>query len=223
MNQYPVNLNLHGRKVLVVGGGGVACRKLRDLMAARAEITLVSPKVNEEIVGLLEEGTLRYEPREFRAEDVGGCFLVIAATGDDAVNAEVSRHALGVNALVNVVDNAELSSFTLPAKVRRGDLLLTASTGGALPAFSRAIRDRLELSFGEEYAAYLELVGELRPVIKRRVADPRRRKEIFTQLADFRLVDLLTEDSNLFRQKIGEILSESLTDHVSSLIESTAR
>ncbi|MGO8693580.1 MAG: bifunctional precorrin-2 dehydrogenase/sirohydrochlorin ferrochelatase [Rectinemataceae bacterium] len=210
MNRYPISLDLCGRKVLIVGGGRVACRKVKDLIEVGAEITVVSPNVDFEIAALLEAGRIRHEPRKFEVADLAGCFLVIAAASDRAVNAEVGREALRADMLVNVVDDAGLSNFTTPAKVRRGDLLLTASTNGKSPALSREIRKKLERAFGEEYAAYLDFMGELRTIILDEIEEPREREAIFGSLTDFGLVELFSNDRALFRKSLGEILPARL-------------
>jgi precorrin-2 dehydrogenase/sirohydrochlorin ferrochelatase len=184
---------------------------------AEADVTLVSPSLALETVAYVEASGVHYRRRKFRAEDAAGCYLVIAATDSDEVNSSVSRHARQAGAIVNVVDGPELSDFTLPATVRRGNLLLTASTGGTLPAFSRLLRERLEHSFGEEYAVYLELAEALRPIIKRCVPDPARRREIFFRLADFDLAELSAENPALFRRKLGEILPAQVLDELGGL------
>lgn len=206
MNPYPVNLDLRGRKVLLVGGGRVAYRKLEELHRAGADITVVSPELLPDTAERVEAWAIHLERRKFRTADAAGCFLVISAADSDTVNRRVASAARQCGALVNVVDNAELSDFSLPATVMRGNLLLTASTGGALPAFSRRIRERLELAFGEEYGAYLELAGALRPIIMRKVPDPVQRREIFFRLADFDLVALHANAPVSFRRMLDRLL-----------------
>ncbi|MDA8426718.1 MAG: bifunctional precorrin-2 dehydrogenase/sirohydrochlorin ferrochelatase [Treponema sp.] len=218
MNQYPVNLDLRGRKVLVVGGGRVACRKAKDALEAGAEITVVSPAVDAELAALRDAGSLRQVPRRFEAADLEGCFLAIAATDDRAVNAEVSRAAFRGNILVNVVDDAALSNFTVPAKLRRGALLLTASTGGASPSLSREIRKKLEGIFGEEYAAYVEFMARLRPAIIEMTDDPLARAAIFGYLADFGLIELFAKDRFRFLERLRDGLPAGLMKRAEEIL-----
>ncbi|HUW41142.1 MAG TPA: bifunctional precorrin-2 dehydrogenase/sirohydrochlorin ferrochelatase [Rectinemataceae bacterium] len=218
MNQYPVNLDLRGRKVLVVGGGRVACRKAKDALEAGAEITVVSPAVDAEMAALRDAGSLRLVSRRFEAADLEGCFLAIAATDDTAVNAEVSRAALREDILVNVVDDAALSNFTVPAKLRRGALLLTASTGGASPSLSREIRRKLEGIFGEEYAAYLEFMEKLRPFVIEKTGDQRERAAIFGALADFGLIDLFAKDRLRFLESLRDRLPAGLMKRAEEIL-----
>jgi len=218
VNQYPVNLDLRGRKVLVVGGGRVACRKAKDALEAGAEITVVSPAVDAEMAALRDAGSLRLVSRRFEAADLEGCFLAIAATDDTAVNAEVSRAALREDILVNVVDDAALSNFTVPAKLRRGALLLTASTGGASPSLSREIRRKLEGIFGEEYAAYLEFMEKLRPFVIEKTGDQRERAAIFGALADFGLIDLFAKDRLRFLESLRDRLPAGLMKRAEEIL-----
>lgn len=205
MNPYPVNLSLSGRPALLVGGGRVACRKLEELHRAGADITVVGPELHPDTEARVAEWGIVVRRRPFRTEDAEGCFLLIAAaTGE--VNREAAAAARRSGAIVNVVDNPELSDFTMPAIVRRGRLLLTASTGGALPAFSRRLRESLEHSFGEEYASYLDFVAELRPIVMRTLRDAQQRRRIFFRLADFDMVALHAEDPAAFRRVLADRL-----------------
>jgi precorrin-2 dehydrogenase/sirohydrochlorin ferrochelatase len=219
LKQYPINLNLAGEKVLVLGGGRVAYRKLRELIYTDAEVTLISPEILPEIIELWKAGGFNYEERRFCPEDVEGYFLIISATDDRVVNSEVSRLAREEGILINVVDDPVLSNFTLPARVRRGDLLITSSTGGNLPALSREIRKKLETNFGEEYARYLSIVGELRPLIIEKIKNRDQRREIFEKLADFNLIELVKEDQTIFRERIRGILPVELRIYLEVILD----
>ena len=98
--------------------------------------------------------------------------LAIAATDDHGINEAVSREAQRLGTLVNVVDDPELCTFFMPAVARKGDLVISVSTSGKSPALSRCIREELEACFGEEYAALVDLMGELRKEIRAAHADP---------------------------------------------------
>src|SRR5580658_3830395 len=115
---YIVNLSLQGRGALVVGGGEIAHRKVLDLLAAQARVTVVAPHLCQSIVALAAEERIRVHPRRYQSDDIRDSFVVIAATDDTAVNTEVSRDATARNVLVNVVDVPALCTFTVPAVVR---------------------------------------------------------------------------------------------------------
>lgn len=159
---YFVNLNVKGRKAVVVGGGNVALRKVGGLLAAGARVSVVAESPHPEIRLLAAAGRLRLEARPYADGDLEGAFLAVAATDDEEVNARVSAEAVRRGILVNVADRPALCTFTLPAVVRRGDLTLAVATDGRCPALSRALREELENTYGEEYAGLTDLMGSLR-------------------------------------------------------------
>jgi precorrin-2 dehydrogenase / sirohydrochlorin ferrochelatase len=145
--------------VLVVGGGTVALEKVQGLLDAEAAVTVVAPEVVDDLAGL--EGVV-VERRPYRSGEAAGHRLVIVATSDPAVNAEVAADADAAGVWVNAADDVANCTFTLPARVRRGDLLLTVSTGGRSPGLASWARRRLEAEFGPEWAVLLDLVAEAR-------------------------------------------------------------
>lgn len=149
-SHYPVNLVVEGRACLVVGGGPVAARKARGLVACGARVTLVAPEVGEEA---LAAGAERVERRPYRRGEAGAYQLVITATDDPAVNQAVFDDAEAVGVWVNSADDPERCSFTLPAVHRQGAVVVTASTGGASPALASWLRAWLEDAVGPEFAA----------------------------------------------------------------------
>jgi len=153
--QYPVNLTVEGRPCLVVGGGAVARRKVEGLLAAGAEVTVIAPEVDPDLVAL----PVAVERRPYRAGDASRFRLVIAAT-DVAADAE----AAGV--WVNAADDLARSSFTLPSVARRGPIVVAVSTGGQSPALAAWLRRRIEADLGGEYEVLLRLLSEARDTIK---------------------------------------------------------
>jgi precorrin-2 dehydrogenase/sirohydrochlorin ferrochelatase len=178
---YPVCLNIEGKRCVVVGGGDVAARKVKALLDARADVAVVSQDVCDEIAACHGVTISR---RQWRESDLDGAFVVIAATNDRSLNATIARAARERRVLCNVVDDAGLSDFIMPATVRRGPLLIAVSTSGALPALARSVRERLETTFGHEYADYLEIISEMRQDIIGSVSDEAARREIFDRFAD---------------------------------------
>jgi precorrin-2 dehydrogenase/sirohydrochlorin ferrochelatase len=160
---YPVNLIVDGRPCLVVGGGAVAARKVEGLVACGARVHVVAPSVNEEI---RHQPGVTWEERPYRASDVEGRRLVIAATDDSDVNGRVYLDSEAAGVWVNGADDPEHCSFTLPSVVRRGLLLLTVSTGGRSPALAVWLRERLEAEVGPEYGVLLDLLAAERESLK---------------------------------------------------------
>jgi precorrin-2 dehydrogenase len=168
MGYYPVFLELSGRRVLVVGGGAVAAQKLRNLHPSGPEIVVVAPALGEEMQQYHGEGQFRWLDREYVSGDVAGYDLVMVATDDGAVNALVSAEARDRKIWVNAADDIPNCDFILPAMVRRGSLVLAASTGGGSPALARRVRETLEAAFGEWWADLAALLKEVREETRQR-------------------------------------------------------
>ena len=162
MKTYPIFAVIEDKPCLVVGGGAVGERKVADLMAAGARVTVVSRTLTPELAALASRGEISYLPEDFREAQVEGMVLVMAATDDPEVNARVSAAAQARAIWVNVADAPEYCTFIVPAQVRRGDLTLAISTGGASPALARQVREELQPHFGPEYGPYLDLLQRVR-------------------------------------------------------------
>ena len=145
--QFPVNLNLHGRPVLVVGGGRIAYRKVEQLLMADAEVTVLSPMFVDEFHSL----PVTLVQREYASGDIDAFRLVITATGNTPVNQQIFDECEAKGIWINSADDPDRCAFTLPAALRRGDLMVTVSTGGASPALASWLRSHLELSIVPEF------------------------------------------------------------------------
>jgi precorrin-2 dehydrogenase/sirohydrochlorin ferrochelatase len=165
---YPVALDLARKRCLVVGGGTIATDKVEGLLAAEAQVEVVSPDVGERIEELAAAGLIQLHRRAYQPSDVAGAFLAIGATDDLRVNAEVASDARAAGILVNAVDDPPNCDFFAVAIVRRGDLQLGISTGGRSPAFARWMREHLDASLPAEYADLLAVLGEVRDGLKAR-------------------------------------------------------
>jgi len=196
---YPINLNLKEKNVLIVGAGKVALRKFKRLLQTGAQIKIIAPKFNQEFLPYLNQESEKYIflKRKFKDEDLIGQCLVFAATDNSELNQRIAFLARGKNILVNIIDSAELSDFTVPAVVKRGELLLTAASGSNLPALSKNIRKKLESDFGMEYRLLLDIMSEKRKAIIENINSIELRKLIFREIA-----------SAEFLAKIREIIVE---------------
>ncbi len=181
---YPLSVDLRNKKVVVVGGGGVAERKVQGLLSAGAHVKLVSPEVTEALGKMAADGLIHHVARAFVPEDLDKAWLVIAATDDTEVQELVYKEALSQRIFCNVVDLPEFCSFIVPSVVRRGDLCLSISTGGKSPALAQHLRKELEQSLGSFYGDYVSLLGELRQLIIKSYEDPVTRKDLCQSLAD---------------------------------------
>lgn len=161
---YPICLvGLGTRQAVVIGGGVIADRKVEGLLAAGAQITLISPALTPELRALAETGVISAIERPYQHGDLKEAFLVIAATDDPETNQAIWSEALARGCLINVVDDPQHSNFIVPAIVRRGEMNIAISTGGSSPALARRLRERIEAWIGPEYGLLADLLAELRP------------------------------------------------------------
>lgn len=201
---YPVALKLEGRLCIVIGGGMVAFRKVESILEAGARIRLISPEVTPELQRLADEGRIEVIVRPYRAGDVEGAFLVISATNNPAVNREVAAECAARGILINAVDDPENCTFYVPASVRRGDLVISVSTGGKSPMLARKIREQLEEQYGPLYGAYLELIGEIRHNIVRSVQNSAEKDALLKALSAPEILEALRSGDGL---KLEELVN----------------
>ncbi len=194
MKTYSICLiGLDRRRTVVVGGGSIATRKVTGLLEAGARVTVISPTLTSELKTLAEAGRITVIERPYRQGDLADAFLVIAATDDLAVNEAVWQEAEQRGCLVNVVDDPPHCNFILPAIVRRGEVTIAISTGGASPALARRLREWLEMLIGPEYGDLATLLAELRPELRSRYPDEKGRMEAAFRLVDSDLLNIMRE------------------------------
>ncbi|HLH65026.1 MAG TPA: bifunctional precorrin-2 dehydrogenase/sirohydrochlorin ferrochelatase [Solirubrobacteraceae bacterium] len=181
---YIACLRLAGRRALVVGGGEVALEKVEGLLACGADVTVVAPHAHEELAELAREGSIHWEQREYRAGDLDGCLVAIAATDDTEVNIAVSADAEARAMLVNVVDVPPLCNFILPAIVRSGPLAVAISTAGASPALAKRMKREIGELFGEPYAQLAVMLNDIRGWAKSTLPTYQDRKAFFEAIVN---------------------------------------
>ena len=160
---YPVNLDLQGRRALVVGGGDVAARKVRGLLAAGAQVTVVAPEAVDEIAN---DHRVRWHQRPYRRGEVASYRLAVTATGDPTVDGQVYWDAEAADVWLNSADDPEHCSFTLPAVTTRDDLQVAVSTNGRSPAVAAWLRRTIDGAIGPEHATVLTLASEVRAELR---------------------------------------------------------
>lgn len=170
----PITLRLAGARVLVVGGGEVAARKVRLLRKAAPRITLVARELNAELAALVDLAQVEHLSTAFEPAQVLGCRLVIAATDERDTNRAVAAAADAANVPVNVVDDPEPSSFITPSLVERAPVWVAISTGGAAPVLARRLRERIEALLPASYGRLAAFMERHRPRVKRLAVEQRR-------------------------------------------------
>jgi len=200
---YPASLDLRGRPVLVVGGGAVAARKIALLLGAQASVTAVAPEFDAAFKtlrcwrgagGTLEErAQLRQVRRQFRVSDLNGQSMVLAATGDLALNRRIAEQAKRRGVWVNVAAPGEAGNLQVPAALWRGPLCVAVSTSGASAALARTVRERLAETLGPEWGQLATLLETRRERILKQSAEPGRRRRLLRRLAERRWARLIKQ------------------------------
>ncbi len=211
-DQYAASLRLAGARVLVVGGGTVAARKVASLLGTGAEISVVSPVAAAELEALADANRIRWIRRDYRAGDVAGCRLVFAATGERSVNGAVAEDADRAGAWVNVVDEPSASTFHVPASVRRGGLTIAVSTAGASPLLARRLRAELEAQYGAEYGDLVTLLARMRSKANAALRTEAARRRLYVALLESDVLELLRDGKHDIADARAESLLEAASD-----------
>jgi len=183
MNLFPAFLKLSGRPCLVVGAGPIGEEKIEGLLRAGANVRVVAPRATTRIRALARAKRVRWEARRFRASDLTGVFMAVAATSSATLHDEIYKRARRRGILCNVVDDPPNCDFYYGSVVQRGSLQIAISTSGHSPALAQRIRKQLEEQFGPEYELWTEELGKTREDLFAKPMDPERRKRLLHRLA----------------------------------------
>ena len=153
---YPVNLDVSGKKCLVVGGGAVAERKVKTLLDFGALVWVVAPRFSFKIKGV------KFIRRKYRSGDLRNAVLAIAATDDDGLNRKIAAGARAQKIPVNVIDAPKLCTFIAPSIIKRGPLVVSISTSGQAPALAKALRLKLEKLITPQFGKLALALGKIR-------------------------------------------------------------
>ena len=177
MDHLPIFVEPEGRRCLVVGGGAVAERKVRELIEAGAVVTVVSPMVTAGLEQLADAGKLHLQPEIFQETQLGECWLVVAATADRELNTRIASAAESQQRFCNVVDDAELCSFVMPAVVRRSPITVAVSSSGRSPVLARWVKGLIESLLPARLGSLASLAGRWRQRVRESITnvDERRR------------------------------------------------
>lgn len=193
MKLFPLFADLTQRLVLVVGGGAVAARKVQALREAGASVRLGAPELHAELAALAREGAIAHVPGRFEESWLDDVWLVVAATDDREVNAQVAAAAERRRLLVNVVDDPGLSSFQVPSIVDRSPLIVAISSSGVAPVLARRLRERIESMFDHAVGPLADLAGRYRARIRERRPELGGRRRFYDWLMDGPVAALLRQ------------------------------
>lgn len=198
----------------------MAQRKIETLFEYGAIIDVAARDLTPALKEFETEGRIRFVGSEFHEDQMDRAFLVIAATDDPEMNRMVSLAAGERNIPVNAVDQPSDCTFIVPSILRRGDLVIAVSTSGKSPALARRLRERLEGMFGEEYRAYVQLMGKVRENVLSGDYPPERKGEILRELIDSDLLDAIRlGDRSCVASTLKRILRTESNEEIRELIQ----
>ncbi|TCT04074.1 NAD(P)-dependent oxidoreductase [Paralcaligenes ureilyticus] len=184
MRLFPIFCDLQGKNVLVVGGGGVALRKVSLLLEAAARVTVGAQTLCSDMARLVEQGKVQYLEGAYCRAWLDGKCLAVAATSVREVNARIAQDAAALNLWVNVVDDPELSSFHVPAIVDRSPVVIAISSSGVAPVLARRLREKLESLLDQGWGSLAQLAEKYRTRIRERFGDVSERRRFYAWMLD---------------------------------------
>ncbi len=192
MSTLALNIDMRGKPAVIIGGGAVALRKLRNLLTAGALVRVVAANICPEIDALMVSGALTARVGGYVESDLDNAFLVIAVTDNADVNKQICADARTRGILVAVADDPATGDCTFPAVLRRGDLEIAVSTGGRSPTFAVDVRDRIAGHIGHEYGIILDRLAAEREKLLTNGSSSTYNTQVLRSLAS-RLLDQFTE------------------------------
>jgi len=196
MSLFPVSIKLKNTKCLVIGGGSVAERKVKSLLNARAEVTVISPDLSDHLSALYYNNRIKWINREYRKNDIKDHFIVIAATNNKEVNNIIYHEAKEKRVLINCADDPDNCNFFMPAIIQRGDMQFTISSEGKVPYLTKELKEYFEKIF------YTDLKNDIDDLYKKRK----------------KVIEECKGDQDLKKKKFEEILKPEVDNIINKLI-----
>lgn len=186
MAYFPMFVDLKGKKVIIIGGGKVAYRKVTKLLSFEAEITVIAPDICSEIQNLSNDNSnLILKNRNFEIEDIKNSFLVISATNNSSTNQQVAQICKSQNIPINSVDDIENCTFLFPALIKKESLVIGCSTSGKAPDIAAFVKNTIEQDLPENIGQVVEILGILREELKHKVTTQKIRAQIIHNLLEY--------------------------------------
>jgi precorrin-2 dehydrogenase/sirohydrochlorin ferrochelatase len=210
---YPIYLSLKNKRVIVIGGGPVAERKVESLLGTGAEIVVISPAVTDRLELLAQENRIVLRRRLYQQGDCADAALVFSATDDRGSGAAIFADATESGVPVNTADQPELCDFIMPAVVRRGDVAVAISTGGSSPGLAAQLKRKIGSIIGPEYAKFAAMLARSRSEIRRRIPDAAARNAAHERILNSDILERLKQNDDAEAERIlQEIIESSAND-----------
>ncbi len=188
---YPINIELKNIQVTIIGGGQVAYRKCKNFLAFNKKVKVISETFIEEFQEIKEN--IEMIEDIYKEQYIEKSFIVVAATNNREINKKIGIYCRKNGKLVNVVDDIELSNYTVPSYIKRGDLLISVSTNGKSPSLSSKIKKELKVKYDDTYEEYIQILGEIRDIVIKKNDNILERKRILNSLVNLNLEELRIE------------------------------
>ncbi|HKP25731.1 MAG TPA: siroheme synthase CysG [Dongiaceae bacterium] len=179
MRSFPLFLKLEGRPVLLVGAGSAAAAKLRLLGSAGARVSVLADTPSADLLAAVADTRAELVRDALSASRLSGAELVFGATGSEADDRIVADRARAAGKLVNIVDRPELSDFTMPAIVDRGDIVVAVSTHGASPVLAQRVRAAIESVLPPGLGRLAQFAQRFRTAIQARIGENAARRRFW--------------------------------------------
>ncbi|MYL28294.1 NAD(P)-binding protein [Halobacillus halophilus] len=170
----PLSIDLYKKRVVIVGGGKVAEKRMKSLLPEDPEVTVISPELTENLRQLWEEGAFEWKRKPYAEGDASRAFLLITAADQLEVNEQAEAEAKEVP-LINRADNGG-GNVHFPAHMKRGRLSVSVTTNGASPKLTAGIKQKFEEQFPEDYGRYVDFLFTMRNVLRDAGFSPDRRR-----------------------------------------------
>lgn len=209
MAYFPMFVDLKGKKIIVIGGGKVAYRKVTKLLPFEAEITIIAPDICFEIQNLSDDNSnLILKNRNFETEDIKNAFLVISATNNSSTNQQVAQICKSQNIPINSVDDIENCTFLFPALVKKESLVIGCSTSGKAPDIAAFVKNTIEQNLPENIGQIVEILGILREELKHKVTTQKIRAQIIHNLLEYCQAKDFKISYNELQEKMQNLIIE---------------
>lgn len=191
MEFLPLFFDLKGRDVVVVGGGEVALRKAALLAKAHSKVTVISPEIHPDLSDLIKKNNGIILNKEFSESDIASPSLIVAATNQKEINAQIAKIAQAQNIPVNVVDEPSLCTFIFPAIVDRSPIIAAVSSGGSSPVLARILRAKLETVLPSAYGRLALLAERYRTSVKQKFDKVNLRRGFWEKILNGPVAELM--------------------------------
>jgi precorrin-2 dehydrogenase/sirohydrochlorin ferrochelatase len=165
MNYFPAFLKLDNKKVLIIGGGCIAFKKLEHLLDFTSNISLIAPELSDEMSTVIKEKKLHFEKRSYQKGDIKEFDIVIIAIDNIPLQAEIFEESKQYKCLCNSVDSTEYCDFIFPSYIKKDDLTIAISTSGSSPAVAKHLKRYLQKLIPSNICEFLQEMKELRKTL----------------------------------------------------------